>query len=152
MNVMRDLPPGPFRPARRCQVAANRPPSSSPPIAGRDSCAAVPTLRSGQTLDDPEHFRENRGVSVASLRSVFGTVPECRSPSSEYPVGSRNSRLYRRDEKGKVVKERDHLIDATRYLEAAKLSIAHRRCQHRFGQQRNRASCPPGCWLRRLRH
>ena len=26
-------------------------------------------------------------------------------------------RLYRRDEKCKVVKERDHLIDATRYLE-----------------------------------
>ena len=26
-------------------------------------------------------------------------------------------RLYRRDEKGKVVKERDHLMDATRYLE-----------------------------------
>jgi hypothetical protein len=25
-------------------------------------------------------------------------------------------RLYRRDEKGKVVKERDHLMDTTRYL------------------------------------
>jgi hypothetical protein len=25
-------------------------------------------------------------------------------------------RLYRRDEKGKIVKERDHLMDAKRYL------------------------------------
>jgi hypothetical protein len=25
-------------------------------------------------------------------------------------------RLYRRDEKGRVVKDRDHLMDATRYL------------------------------------
>ena len=25
-------------------------------------------------------------------------------------------RLYRRDEKGKIIKERDHLMDATRYL------------------------------------
>lgn len=32
-------------------------------------------------------------------------------------------RLYRRDEKGKVVKERDHLMDATRYLEAEMVSI-----------------------------
>ena len=32
-------------------------------------------------------------------------------------------RLYRRDEKGKVVKERDHLMDATRYLEMEMLNI-----------------------------
>ena len=32
-------------------------------------------------------------------------------------------RLYRRDEKGKVVKERDHLMDATRYLEMELLNI-----------------------------
>ena len=32
-------------------------------------------------------------------------------------------RLYRRDEKGKVVKERDHLMDATRHLEMEMLNI-----------------------------
>jgi hypothetical protein len=32
-------------------------------------------------------------------------------------------RLYRRDEKGRVVKERDHLMDATRYLEMMLLDI-----------------------------
>jgi hypothetical protein len=33
-------------------------------------------------------------------------------------------RLYRRDEKGRVVKERDHLMDATRYLVVEFPSIA----------------------------
>ncbi|MCC7060752.1 MAG: terminase [Burkholderiaceae bacterium] len=37
---------------------------------------------------------------------VFKTLPNFRS----------EIRLYRRDEKGKIVKERDHLMDATRYL------------------------------------
>lgn len=32
-------------------------------------------------------------------------------------------RLYRRDEKGRIVKERDHLMDATRYLEMSFLDI-----------------------------
>jgi hypothetical protein len=32
-------------------------------------------------------------------------------------------RLYRRDEKGRIVKERDHLMDATRYLEMELLEI-----------------------------
>lgn len=33
-------------------------------------------------------------------------------------------RLYRRDEKGRIVKERDHLMDATRYVIASGLSVA----------------------------
>ena len=33
-------------------------------------------------------------------------------------------RLYRRDEKGRIVKERDHLMDATRYLEMELRNIA----------------------------
>lgn len=33
-------------------------------------------------------------------------------------------RLYRRDEKGKIVKKNDHLMDSTRYLIASGLSIA----------------------------
>lgn len=33
-------------------------------------------------------------------------------------------RLYRRDEKGNIVKDRDHLMDATRYLEMSGLAVA----------------------------
>ena len=33
-------------------------------------------------------------------------------------------RLYRRDEKGNVVKENDHLMDATRYLVVSGLQVA----------------------------
>ena len=36
-------------------------------------------------------------------------------------------RLYRRDEKGAIVKERDHLMDATRYLEMSFLEVAKTR-------------------------
>lgn len=44
-------------------------------------------------------------MAAGRLR-VFRT---CRSWTAEF-------RIYRRDDKGKVVKERDHLMDATRYL------------------------------------
>lgn len=43
---------------------------------------------------------------VSSRLKVFTTLTNLRS----------ERRLYRRDEKGKVVKERDHLMDAERYL------------------------------------
>jgi hypothetical protein len=33
-------------------------------------------------LDEAEHLLHNRKASVASLRSVFGIIPECRSASS----------------------------------------------------------------------
>jgi hypothetical protein len=36
----------------------------------------------------------------------------------------REFRIYRRDEKGKVVKENDHLMDCTRYLSMTGLSVA----------------------------
>ena len=35
-----------------------------------------------QILDEAEHFRDNQKASVATLRSVIGIIPECRSPSS----------------------------------------------------------------------
>lgn len=41
----------------------------------------------------------------------------CRNWLDEY-------RIYRRDDKGKIVKERDHLMDATRYLVKTGLSLA----------------------------
>jgi hypothetical protein len=46
-------------------------------------------------------------------------------------------RLYRRDEQGRIVKERDHLMDATRYLEmelptVAKLAPAKRASAPKF--------------------
>lgn len=43
---------------------------------------------------------------VGGRLKVFRTLPNWLS----------EARLYRRDEKGKIVKERDHLMDATRYL------------------------------------
>lgn len=43
---------------------------------------------------------------VSGRLRVFRTLPNWLS----------EVRLYRRDEKGKIVKERDHLMDATRYL------------------------------------
>jgi hypothetical protein len=43
---------------------------------------------------------------VSGRLKVFRTLANWRS----------EARLYRRDEKGKIVKERDHLMDATRYL------------------------------------
>lgn len=52
-------------------------------------------------------------LSTARLK-VFST---CLNWLGEY-------RLYRRDEKGKIVKEYDHLMDATRYLVASGLAIA----------------------------
>jgi hypothetical protein len=35
-------------------------------------------------------------------------------------------RIYRRDEKGKIVKQNDHLMDATRYLILSGLHVASR--------------------------
>jgi hypothetical protein len=35
-------------------------------------------------------------------------------------------RIYRRDEKGKIVKQNDHLMDATRYLILSGLQVACR--------------------------
>ena len=39
------------------------------------------------------------------------------------PARNMEFRLYRRDEKGRIVKERDHLMDATRYLEMTGISL-----------------------------
>ncbi len=52
-------------------------------------------------------------MSTGSLK-VFSS---CQSWLQEY-------RLYRRDEDGKIVKENDHLMDATRYLVMSGLPIA----------------------------
>lgn len=41
-------------------------------------------------------------------------------------------RLYRRDEKGKIVKERDHLMDATRYLIMSGMGRAETAPSHRW--------------------
>lgn len=50
-------------------------------------------------------FAVYRRLASGRLK-VFSTLQNWRS----------EARLYRRDEKGKVVKERDHLMDVTRYL------------------------------------
>lgn len=50
-------------------------------------------------------------------------------------------RLYRRDERGKVVKENDHLMDATRYLESRMSSMIVEPPVHRSAPKR-----PSGPW------
>ncbi len=50
----------------------------------------------------------------------------CRNWLDEY-------RIYRRDDKGRIVKERDHLMDATRYLVKTGLSLARVKPRERNG-------------------
>lgn len=50
-------------------------------------------------------------------------------------------RLYRRDEKGHIVKENDHLMDATRYLVRTGLTIS---AQDPMGMQKIRGAGKPG--------
>ena len=64
------------------------------PNPRRTSSASLRTI----SLDDSEHLLHNHHVSVAALRLLFTFAPECgspshrnwRSPSPEYPVGSRS--------------------------------------------------------------
>jgi hypothetical protein len=46
-------------------------------------------------------------------------------------------RIYRRDEKGRVVKENDHALDATRYLVMSGLDAAVPRPQTQWNRQRS---------------
>ena len=58
-------------------------------------------------------FAVYQRMSRGGLR-VFNT---CRNWLAEF-------RIYRRDEKGKIVKENDHLMDATRYLIMSGMAVA----------------------------
>jgi hypothetical protein len=69
-------------------------------------------------------------MSAGKLR-VF---PNLRNWLSEF-------RLYRRDEKGKVVKDNDHLMDATRYLVVSGLSRAA--IPSKYGTKRNSSFVMP---------
>ena len=59
------------------------------------------------------------GIYRVWQRLSSGRLKVCKSLQQWFA----EFRLYRRDEKGKVVKERDHLMDATRYLEMELLNI-----------------------------
>ena len=54
----------------------------------------------------------------------------CRNWIDEY-------RIYRRDEKGRIVKERDHLMDATRYLVKTGIGLARTKPRASNGNRRN---------------
>jgi len=67
--------------------------------------------KEGLNLYDADNAVE-AGLHACYQRMVSGRLKifrTCRSWISEY-------RIYRRDERGKIVKENDHLMDATRYL------------------------------------
>lgn len=53
-------------------------------------------------------------------------------------------RLYRRDEDGKIIKERDHLMDATRYLIVSGLDLARTKPVETNGAPRARGE---GSWM-----
>jgi len=58
----------------------------------------------------------NKAVD-AGLLSVYKRLPEGRLKVSKNLVSwLKEYRIYRRDEKGRIVKSDDHLMDATRYL------------------------------------
>lgn len=63
---------------------------------------------------------------VSSRLKVFKTMPNWLS----------EVRLYRRDEKGKIVKERDHLMDATRYLVMSGMNRAETQPVNRYDDPR----------------
>lgn len=61
---------------------------------------------------DPANNEVEAGLFAVYRRLSSGRIKVFRTCSNWLS----EVRLYRRDEKGKVVKERDHLMDATRYL------------------------------------
>lgn len=73
--------------------------------------------------------------------------PSCRNFLSEF-------RIYRRDEKGKVVKENDHLMDAARYLCMSGLQVSAQPPHNQWGKMahrvnRNESDYDPSAWARR---
>lgn len=73
----------------------------------------------GLNLETADNTRES-GLYQVWERLSTGRLKVCRSLQNwmaEY-------RIYRRDERGRVVKENDHLMDATRYLIVSGLSLA----------------------------
>lgn len=67
--------------------------------------------KEGLNLFDADNSVE-AGIHAMYQRMVSGRLKvfkTCRNWTSEF-------RIYRRDEKGKIVKENDHLMDASRYL------------------------------------
>ena len=68
-------------------------------------------------------YAEN--VVEAGIRSVYSRLAAGRlKVFRTLPNWLTEYRIYRRDEKGKVVKERDHLMDATRYLIMTGMRVA----------------------------
>jgi len=74
-------------------------------------------------------FAVYRRLQSRRLRA-FSTLQNLRS----------ERRLYRRDEKGKIVKERDHLMDAERYLVMSGMGRAMTKPVERYDDERARPS------------
>lgn len=75
--------------------------------------------KEGLNLFDADNAVE-AGIHAMYQRLVSGRLKvfkTCRNWTSEF-------RIYRRDEKGKIVKENDHLMDASRYLLMSGMRLA----------------------------
>ena len=72
----------------------------------------------------------------AAIRGKLKAFASCQGLISEY-------RIYRRDDKGRVVKKNDHLMDASRYLARTGRDLA--RCKPADKQADN--CCGVGGWM-----
>lgn len=73
----------------------------------------------GLDLIEADNSRES-GLTFVHMRLATGRLKVFRSMKQWF----REYRIYRRDEKGKIVKENDHAMDATRYLVISGLDVA----------------------------
>ena len=95
----------------------------------------------GLHLDYAEHARE-AGIYQVWERLSTGRLKVCKSLAN----WRKEARLYRRDEKGRIVKRDDHLMDATRYLVMSGLTVATVVPVAKAARDERRAG-GPGAWM-----
>lgn len=108
-----------------------------------------PASRGRSQIDGRALIDEYRGMGLdlqpanneveAGIFSVYRRLQSSRIKAFSHLQNLRSERrLYRRDEKGKIVKERDHLMDAERYLVMSGMSRAVTRPFDRWEEQHAR--------------
>jgi hypothetical protein len=94
-------------------------PASRGRAQGDGSALLDSYTRFGLSLQPAQNARE-AGIYGVWSRLASGRLKVFASLSN----WREEFRLYRRDEKGAIVKEKDHLMDATRYLDMSGLAVA----------------------------